>query len=130
MVSIVRLRNSFVNAKTNVNAIYELKFVKKIALPLALTLRKLFLDLSIDRIIPSFPTISLALKPNYWFPLIINEAFGLARGHLTIRGLLPRRAILRPLACEYTASIKGTTTLTTKPNPLLQNRRFNDQGRA
>jgi hypothetical protein len=36
----------------------------------------------------------------------------------------------RPLAYGNPASIKGTTTLTTKPNPLLQNRRFNDQGRT
>jgi hypothetical protein len=34
----------------------------------------------------------------------------------------------RPLAYGNSASIKGTTTLTTKPNPLLQNRRFNAQG--
>jgi hypothetical protein len=36
----------------------------------------------------------------------------------------------RPLAYGNTASIEGTTTLTTKPNPLLQCRRFNDQGRT
>jgi hypothetical protein len=41
---------------------------------------------------------------------------------------LDRESIPRPLAYGNTASNKGTTLLTTKPNPLLQNRRFNDQG--
>jgi hypothetical protein len=46
----------------------------------------------------------------------------------TINRSLDRESNPRPLAYGNTASIKGTTTLTTKPNPLLQNRRFNDQG--
>jgi hypothetical protein len=43
---------------------------------------------------------------------------------------LDRESNPRPLAYGNTASIEGTTTLTTKPNPLLQNRRFNHQGRT
>jgi hypothetical protein len=43
---------------------------------------------------------------------------------------LDRESNPRPLAYGNTASIEGTTMLTTKPNPLLQNIRFNDQGRT
>jgi hypothetical protein len=44
---------------------------------------------------------------------------------------LDRELNSRHLAYGNTASIKGTMTLTAKPNPLHQkNRRFNDQGRT
>jgi hypothetical protein len=40
----------------------------------------------------------------------------------TINRSLDRESNSRPLAYGNTARIKGTTTLTTKPNPVLQNR--------
>jgi hypothetical protein len=48
----------------------------------------------------------------------------------TLNISLDRESNPRPLAYGNTASIKGTTTLTTKLSPLLQNRKFNDQGRT
>jgi hypothetical protein len=44
----------------------------------------------------------------------------------TINRSLDRESNPRPLAYGNHASIKATTTLTTNPNPLPQNRRFND----
>jgi hypothetical protein len=56
---------------------------------------------------------------------------GFVRGQYSVKQeSFAAYALPRPLAYGNTASIKGTTTLATKPNPLLQNRRFNDQGRT
>jgi hypothetical protein len=71
------------------------------------------------------------LKQNLsWGAAIPQYKYWVSQNEFCSMLSLDRELNPRPLAYGNTASIEGTTTLTSKPNPLLSNRRFNDQGRT
>jgi hypothetical protein len=61
-------------------------------------------------------------KPNLTKIFLVRDKDSVLERYSTQYGSLDREMNPRPLA--YGNTIEGTTTLTTKPNPLLQNRRF------